>query len=136
MAYGFNEDKSKYNLPKLLWENPNPSSFPAQTITLNDDLTNYDFIEIIIVHSTTAFTHVSCKVPVAANQTELVSTYPYQIGDTNVIYINTRNAQWNANAPTSITFGDGNRKLINAGNITAMTNTTYAIPVAVIGHKY
>lgn len=39
--------------PELLWENPSPSaSFAGQTITLADDVGNYDYIGIICANGT------------------------------------------------------------------------------------
>lgn len=50
MAYGFNDDKSKYELiqPEVLWTNPSPSaSFGEQTINIGVDLSEYTYFEII-----------------------------------------------------------------------------------------
>ena len=45
VPYGWEEVDEN---PKVLWENPSPtSSFAAQTITLNDNISNYNYYEII-----------------------------------------------------------------------------------------
>lgn len=49
-----------------LWTNSSPtSSFAAQTVTLSDDVDNYDFIKVVMRASTSDATIISETIPVA-----------------------------------------------------------------------
>lgn len=65
-------------MAKKLWENPSPSStFAAQTITLSDDVNNYDFIGII-----------SAQGSGSTGRTRLLPMILWPVGSTTIAYMN------------------------------------------------
>lgn len=117
---GYEEIEEKIN---ILWENQNPSArFPAQTITLNDNYTNYKYLEIIIAcYLDDGYRFSTGKIPTNASGTifSLAS---------------------NVNRERYFKFKNNNQIEITAVseysfNGTKTTNTDLLAPVQIIGYK-
>lgn len=114
-----------YQVPKVLWTNPNPtSSFANQEITLNDNITNYKYYEIITNLTTSYATMVFSTgwLPTSYNQTRL--SVPRQ-------YLGNRSVSINQN---KITFGHY-EQYTTYGQTTASNNDGTCIPLLVLGYK-
>ena len=148
MAYGFNDDKSKYEIKNgvVLWENPNTgdnSGFAAQTVQLSDEHTNYDYLEIIAVNVPVGKLYGSMKIPQPAMTARIINipSFDGSSGSSSLYWVG-RDVQFLQNstaARSQAVFGNGWRKSIQAGSggaIGISTGATYCIPVAIIGYKY
>jgi len=116
--------------PVVLWENQSPSaSFAAQTITLSDDVENYDYIGVIFAYGSSSANARKYFLPMvmiptngAMGATICLSTYRnYRRNITNV-------------SGKSVTFDDGTY-YATYGTNTATTGNTYIIPRLIIGFK-
>lgn len=147
MAYGFNDDKSKYEIKNgvVLWENPNTGNnagFAAQTVELSDEHTNYDYLEIICVNVPVGKLYQSMKIPntQALTRTINMPNFDYSVGSS--IYFVGRDVQFLQNSTAALkqaVFGNGWRiaaQMGSGGTIGKSTGATYCIPVAIIGYKY
>lgn len=139
MPYGFNTDKSKFEIEGgmvLLWENPDPTAvFNAQTVTLEDAYTNYDFIEIVYKFRNEAGT---------LRNTHAVSKLMADAGYSGYIAVDTITGQQTYIAMRQVTLVDtseDNTVQFSTGTILQGQNTTvssspnYCIPLAIIGYK-
>jgi hypothetical protein len=113
----------------VLWENSAPTSaFSAQTITLSDDITNYDELKVIYRASTSDTDTKYVKISVD-NFLKPMSGSFKQFG----FYGAYNNASWcrvaNYDSDTSIRFGDG------CGVKGTSTNNSTVIPIKIIGIK-
>lgn len=148
MAYGFNDDKSKYEIKETvgLWRNYAPfmsSGFADQTVTLNDDWGNYQFIEIICQYSNniSEACYSSVKIPTVVGGFTVTLNVPYFHDNGSLsIPVSGRKVTFASNsdaAKKSLTFGKGYRRSLSAGgNIGKTESNTLCIPIAVIGYKY
>ena len=108
---------------QLLWTNPNPTSaFEAQTITLDESLSNYNMYEIIFKTGSIASDPLadSGKLPIASGFFSSI------IGD-NIYY-----RSWTVSNNT-ITMSDASR-IINYGSAPT-TNNYGMLPMYIIGYK-
>lgn len=108
---------------KVLWTNPNPSdTFAGQTITLNDDLSNYTYIEIISRQSTSSGNMLSSgKIPI-----DMIAVTTYLPIHYNML------RTFNTSTKT---FRD-NLYFSTFGNINSTTSdNNYNIPYQIIGYK-
>lgn len=110
------------NKEKILWTNPNPTvSFPAQTVTLNESLDNYDMYEILVLQSTT--------------NARLMSTGKIPVGHGTIISYNTSSYLFRPTGEvvsgSTISFEDGRAV---AGGTVSIDNGVI-MPMYVIGYK-
>ena len=148
MAYGFNDDKSKYEIKQgtVLWENSNTglnAGFDAQTVELTDNHTNYDYVEVIVLNVPSGKLYQSIKFPLPAmTDHTLVCSATNFASVGGILYWCWRNVQFLQNSDAArkqAVFGNGGRVSIQAGSggaIGTSTGATYCIPVAIIGYKY
>lgn len=143
MAYGFNDDKSKYPFGgSVLWENSAPSSaFAAQTVSLSDSLANYEYIEIIFKRTNTDNVYgTTGKIPVSASGLVLnIGKFNQSnSGSTNVLTSSVYTREATIAGNTSIAFAVGSYMSISYGSshsYSAGSSTTYCVPYKIIGHK-
>lgn len=107
---------------KIIWTNPSPSnSFPAQTITLDESLDNYDCYEILVAQS--------------GQNARLMSTGRIPVGHGTIISYNTSSYLYRPTGVSvsgnTISFEDG--KAV-AGTTVSIQNDSI-IPMYVIGYK-
>ena len=103
----------------LLWTNNNVTAqFGAQTI--NVDLSQYKYIEILYISNTSGRDIYSQKLYKSDN-TELFKPY-YDSGN---FYLRTREVEWNSN----------NRLVVQNGLLNGNTNNSACIPFKLIGFK-
>lgn len=147
MAYGFNADKSKYDIKMgtVLWENPDTgdnSGFAAQTVTLSDDHRNYDYLEIICVNVPAGKLYQSMKIPNTSTLTRTINIPAFDNTVGGTLYWTGRDVQFLQNSTAAFrqaVFGNGWRVSIQAGSggvVGKSTGATYCIPVAIIGYNY
>lgn len=107
---------------KILWTNPNPTvSFPAQTVTLNESLDNYDMYEILVLQSTTNARLMSTgKIPVGHGTIISYNTSSYLFRPTGVVV-----------SGSTISFEDG--KGVAGGTVSV--DNGVIMPMYVIGYK-
>ena len=133
MAYGFNEDKSKYDFDNsvILWEQTIPSRtyyFRTQTVTLNDDLENYKSIEVTFNTSSEGYTdpdncYTTGKIPLKyCKNFHLSGINQYR--------------SCSIESSNSIKF-DGGMMIRHSNNAIATIgdNDQYAVPFKIIGYK-
>ena len=122
----------------VLWENPNPTqSFATQTVTLVDDITNYDMLRIEGVATTTDDTHLevyvmpSYLVTCSTSKSEVKGGCGFAAstgaGSTGSRY--TRVFKSTSSAPNKVEVGSE----YSMG--TSTSNNTYAIPTKIVGIK-
>lgn len=118
------------NVENVLWTNLNINSeFTSQTITLNDSISNYSYIEIIYANNKEyAYSFNTGKIIAGKNTTMIGYS---NLGDSNNIGIRYRDII-NFNGK-SATVSDCYLKLVNATTRTIDNNLL--IPVKIIGYK-
>lgn len=119
------DEEEWYSKPKVLWTNLAPTSgFASQTITLNDDISNYKYYEILSIGGQ--------GIPNTLYSTGRLSTEKSQTR-LNVIrqYLGYREVTING---TSVTFGNYGQ-MNTYGNATLTTNNTVCLPYKILGYK-
>lgn len=116
------DNEEIYSKPVVLWENSSPTSaFAGQEITLNEDISNYKYYEVIVRYLN--------------NQNHLFNTGRIPTTNTTIINccstINYRRFVTSVSG-NKITFGNG-QKVSTYG--TGTDDNTYLIPYQVIGYK-
>lgn len=107
----------------LLWTNPNPtSSFSAQTITLSDSISNYDFYEVI-------YSEYAGNDPYGSSG-RIPTSQLTNIGQVANMFVR---RGVTALSGTSMTFGDGQQCTAFNGSWTSQNQRI--VPVYVIGYK-
>ena len=123
-------------LPVVAWTNPNPSSsFAAQTITLSEDMSNYDYYEIIFNQVSSATVYMSSgKVPVG----EGCRLQGIAIVTSGTVGLRARMRDVTYTSSTQLTFDAGAQYTHNAssstGSVSATTNTVN-VPYQVLLYK-
>lgn len=108
----------------LLWENASPTSnFAAQTVTLSDAVTNYDFLVIVVAFSTSTQDHSANLIPVS----DIYGGAEYALRINAASSNRTGGRGVTVSTATTATFG--------AGAYNGSTANGYAIPVAIYGVK-
>lgn len=117
------DNEEIYSKPVVLWANSSPSTaFATQTITLSDDIENYNYYQVIY--------------RIYYNSTGLATTGRLLVDKTTLFCNDQYNRGRNISqiGGTSLKFGDC-YYYATYGNATASTNNNYIIPVQVIGYK-
>lgn len=111
------------NLVKILWSNSNPTNnFDAQTVSLNDDISNYDMYCVIFNQST--------------GSTNQLTTGILPIGDTFVNMAINKNFRRSLSVSgNSLTFSDA-KEFSAYGEVTQKTENAQLIPTYVIGFNF
>lgn len=117
------EKNVKENLVKILWSNSNPTNnFDAQTVSLNDDISNYDMYCVIFNQSTAS--------------TNQLTTGILPIGDTFVNMAINKNFRRSLSVSgNSLTFSD-TKEFSTYGEVTQKTENAQLIPTYVIGFNF
>ena len=106
----------------VLWTNSSPNAeFNNQSVSLNDNINNYTYYEIIFSRTNGDFFISTGKIP--TNKEAMLSTFRQ--------YYYVRSA---SPYTTSITFGNS-AKYNNYGSSTSSTDNNYLIPYMVLGYK-
>lgn len=130
-----------YKLSKetVLWENPQPTNaFATQTVTLSDDITNYDMLRIEGIATTTNDTYlevyvdplylVTCSTSKSEKAGGCGIAASTGAGSTGSRY--TRVLKSTTSAPNKIEFGS------EFSMATSTSKNENAIPTRIIGIKY
>ena len=119
------DEEEWYSKPKVLWTNTTPTStFASQTITLNDDISNYQYYEILSIGGQ--------ELPNALYSTGRLSTEKSQTRISVLRqYLGFRDVTING---TSVTIGDYGQ-MNTYGNATLTTNNTVCLPYKILGYK-
>lgn len=122
---GKNVKNSKLaNGRKLLWQNPNPTDiFAAQTITLNETLANYDFVEVLYRNDANGTVTMS-----TGQVLPTVPTYARLAASVNMV------RQINFNNTSKVVINNGG--YYDSFNSSDKINNRVLIPLAIYGIKY
>lgn len=117
-----------YSRPVLLWTNPSPrTQFAGQTITLNDNMSNYKFIDFIYYDDVDANTIHTNRIYDYQTKARLTAFIFYS----NNLYFRQRVIQ--KSNDTQIAINDNQQFYIN--NPTTTTQNNGCIPHQIIGYK-
>lgn len=116
--------KNRYEGPKLLWQNTNPSQpFTAQAIVLNDRRDNYDYIEV----TWRVFYSVADRDMIT--KSTAINGLPNYSMEGGKIY----RRLYLSGVSNTMQFTDCSYYSTYAGTVT--TNNDFLIPVKIIGYK-
>lgn len=118
----------------VLWTNPNlTSDFASQTVTLSDNVDNYDFIKFVFNLSTTAATH-RCSI----YSVEELKTFVNPTNDWSRASSPMRSNSNNASFVRGIIYQSSNSLTIGnaSGYQSSSTSNSALIPYQIIGMKY
>ena len=120
------DNEEIYSKPVVLWTNPSPTStFAGQEITLNDNIENYSYYEVIyILWSNEKQASSTGKVPI-----EYPSFHEFIASSSSILVGHRRTTNKPAN--NKITFSN-NDKISTTGTT---ADNTVNIPVQIIGYK-
>lgn len=117
-----------YSVPKVLWTNPSPrTQFAGQTITLNDNMSNYKFIDFIYYDDVDANTIHTNRIYDYQTKARLTAFIFYS----NNLYFRQREIQ--KSNDTQIAINNNQQFYIN--NPTTTTQNNGCIPHQIIGYK-
>ena len=106
------------NQSKIIWTNSNPTTtFPSQTVNLDESLSGYDFYEILFKQSNV--------------DDRIMTTGKIPVGYGTILHWNTST---NFFRPTE-TIVSGNSITFEDGKTSTGVDNTKTIPLYVIGHK-
>lgn len=110
----------------VLWTNPSPtSSFAAQTVTLSDDINNYDYIKMVYKYST-------------SDSTELIEIFPVENININTTKRSTYlGVMWYAGTwrYRNLSFASTSVQFSASVNTNGKAGNTTIIPLEIIGIK-
>ncbi len=116
-----------------LWENSSPSSsFAAQSVTLSDDWSNYDFILISYIFSTGTQDYATLVIPMDNAHGK---DWAMRVGAGSNNRNGGRQANFVQTGTGGIPSGHGDRISFGAATYNTSTNNSYVIPAAVYGIK-
>lgn len=120
-----------YSKPVVLWRNSSPTStFAPQTITLNDNLSNYEYYEILFYNGTTnTLSFSSGKVLSGTSPSYIL----YHSGIESGAVGNIRVRPITSVSDTQIVFDKAYQKVYNSNAITE--NNALDIPYRILGYK-
>ena len=122
-------DELNSKLPKVLWENPNPSAeFAGQEITLNSD--DYDYLEIECAIANSAPSFTVCMRAPKGNSTGCERVASQKISST--VYLVSRNRDFIYVDNTHLTVGNA---YLSYSNVNTIRND-YMIPTKIYGGKF
>ena len=118
------DNEEIYSKPVLLWENGSPSNdFASGNITLNDDISKYNYYEILFLPSKTETTR---NMSTGRIPTDMYATL------NTAFEVNRRRR---ITSLSSTTMGIGEGSVFATYNGSATTNNSVCIPVKILGYK-
>ncbi len=123
---GINVDNELwYSKPKVLWTNSAPTSqFAGQTITINDDISNYKYYEILFFHGTDSGSWCMSTGKIPSNFKTRFTTPRHYLGYREVTITN-----------TSAVFGNYIQYPTYGSSSGSVSNNAAAIPYQILGYK-